>query len=187
MRLLLHSFIAGLTVGVAACSSSPGSPGGGNDGSPLADGAGPGTAVARIIRGDPNATMWFNFAIEGHGLAGDEGRLVTARIGVPERPPERLGSGQVRIQDGAFRIEFPQGCEFSLYKPKFLFIDVDADGVCTPGVDRVYSDSRALEGDLTITLSDSVPKPPVDLQMLLSSTDAAASSCPVLNEPWPES
>jgi len=187
MRLVLHSFIAGLAVGVAACSSSPGSTGGGNDGSPPVDGAGPGTTAVRIIRGDPAQTSWFTFAVEGHGLTGDEGRLVTARIGVPEQPPQRLGSGQVRIQDGAFRIEFPQGCEFSLYKRKLLFIDVDADGICTAGVDRVYSDYRALESDITIALSDSIPKPQTDFQMLLSAADAAASSCQVLNEPWPES
>jgi hypothetical protein len=187
MHLVLHSFLAGLAVGVAACSSSSGNAVGGNDGSLPVDGAGPGTTVARIIRGDPAQTMWFNFAIEGHGLAGDEGRLVTARIGVPEQPPQRLGSGEVKIQDGAFRIEFPQGCEFSLYKNKLLFIDVDADGICTPGVDRVYNDYRALESDITITLSDSVPRPQTDLQMLLATTDTAASSCQVLNEPWPES
>jgi len=186
MRLVLHNFIAGLAVGVAACSSSSGSPVGGNDGSLPVDGAGPGTTAARIIRGDPTQTMWFTFAIEGHGLAGDEGRLVTARIGVPELPPERLGAGQVRIQDGAFRIEFPLGCEFSLYKRKLLFVDVDADGICTPGVDRVYSDYRAVESDITIMLSDSVPRPQTDLQMLLATTDTA-SSCQALNDPWPES
>jgi len=187
MRPGLHRVIAGLAVGIAACSSSPGSAGGGNDGSLPVDGAGPGTTAVRIIRGDPAETMWFTFAIEGHGLTGDEDRLVTARIGTPERPPERLGSGQVRIQGGAFRIEFPQGCEVFLYKRKLLFIDVDGDGICAPGVDRVYHDYRFLESDITIGLSDSVPKPLTDSQMLLSDADIAVADCQALNEPWPDS
>jgi hypothetical protein len=106
---------------------------------------------------------------------------------MPSRPPERLGSAQVRIQDGAFRIEFPQGCEGFLYKRKVLFIDVDGDGSCTPGIDRVYSDFRFLPGDITLGLSDSVPAPATDRQMLRSSTDAVGSShCEALNEPWPD-
>ena len=147
-----------------------------------------GLAPVRIIRGDPSATSWYSLSIDGHGLANEDGRVVTARIGVAERPPERLGSAQARIEGGAFRIDLPQACEISLYKRKLVFIDLDGDGTCTAGVDHVYSDARAQEGDLTLTLSDSVPVPASDAAMRLQ-TDAAtaAASCQVFNDPWPDS
>jgi hypothetical protein len=154
---------------------------------PAVDVADGGLAQVRIIRGDPSAPGWFSLSIEGHGLADEEGRVVTARIGVPERPPERLGSAQTRIQSGAFRIDLPQASEISLYKRKLLFIDVDGDGICTAGVDHVYSDSRAQEGDLTLTLSDSVPAPAVDAAMRLTADAAAATpGCQVFDDPWPD-
>ena len=158
--------------------------GGGPDSAASPDGA---AGAVRIIRGDPNQTMWFSLTIEGHGLTGVEGKLAIARIGTPQRPPERLGSGQARIQNGAFQIAFPQGCEASLYKQKVLFIDLDADGSCTPGVDRVYRDYRFLDQDMTITLSDSVPAPAPDAQMSLSTNPPTDSDCQALNEPWPDS
>ncbi len=148
---------------------------------------GSGGAPVRIIRGDPNEQGWFSLVIEGRGLANDEGKLATVRIGSEGYPLERLGSGQVRIEDGAFRIEFPQGCEASLYKRKVLYIDMDGDGFCTPGVDRVYRDSRAQTGDITLTLEGSVPEGPSNMQMRLSFIESAASECQVLNQPWPES
>jgi hypothetical protein len=157
----------------------------------MADGgnADGGLAPVRIIRGDPSATSWYSLSIEGHGLANEEGRVVTARIGIAERPPERLGSAQARIESGGFRIDLPQAAEISLYKRKLLFIDVDGDGTCTPGVDHVYSDYRAQEGgDLTLTLSDSVPAPAPDAAMRLAADAAtAAPSCQVFNDPWPDS
>ena len=173
--------------GTGGATSEGGAGGiGGNAGVAGAGGTTGGSGGVRIIRGDPNET-WFSLTIEGHGLANDEGKLVTARIGIQQRPPERLGLGQVRIQDGTFRIEFPRGCEEFLYKQKLLFIDVDADGSCTPGVDRVYTDYRFQTSDITLTLSDSVPTPPGNAQMRLSPTDAPASSdCELLNEAWPE-
>ena len=168
------------------CSSS-GSPAAIDD----ADGgnADGGLAPVRIIRGDPSATNWFSLSIEGHGLANEEGRVVTVRVGMAERPPERLGSAQARIESGTFRIDLPQASEISLYKRKLLFVDVDGDGTCTSGVDHVYSDYRAQEGgDLTLTLSDSVPAPASDAAMRLA-TDAATTtaSCQVFNDPWPDS
>src|SRR3954466_5764809 len=148
-----------------------------------------GLAPLRIIRGDPSATSWFSLSIEGHGLANEEGRVVTVRIGMPDRPPERLASAQARIEGGAFHIDLPQAHEISLYKRKVVFIDVDADGICTGGVDHVYSDYRALEGgDLTMTLSDSIPAPASDAAMRLATDAATATqSCPVFNDPWPDS
>ena len=175
-------------MGTGGATSEGGAGGiGGNAGVAGAGGTTGGSGGVRIIRCNPNDTTWFSLTIEGHGLANDEGKLVTARIGIQQRPPERLGLGQVRIQDGTFRIDFPQGCEGFLYKRKLLFIDVDADGSCTPGVDRVYTDYRFQTSDITLTLSDSVPTPPGNAQMRLSSTDPPDSSdCEHLNEAWPE-
>jgi len=145
--------------------------------------------MVRIIRGDPNARGWFNCDFEGHGLSSDDGRVVTARIGTPDRSPERLGLGQARVEGGVFRIEFPQGCESDLYKRKLLFVDVDADGSCTPGVDRVYEDYRFLDTDLTFTLIDSVPRPtgpPAPGTSVMSRSRDEATDCQFLNDPWPE-
>jgi hypothetical protein len=94
---------------------------------------------------------------------------------------------QARVENGAFRIEFRQGCEFSLYKQNVLFIDVDRDGSCSPGVDRIYSENRALESDLTLTLVDSVPMPPGDAVMPFAFDVFVEASCQVLNQPWPDS
>ena len=94
-----------------------------------------------------------------------------------------------RVSVGAFHIDLPQACEISLYKRKLLFIDVDGDGTCTAGVDHVYSDYRAQEGgDLTLTLSDSVPAPASDVAMRIATDAATATpSCQVFNDPWPDS
>ena len=56
-------------------------------------------------------------------------------------------------------------------KRKVLFMDVNGDGVCTPGVDRVYSDFRSLDRDMTLTLSDGIPAPASDTQIRVSLTD----------------
>jgi hypothetical protein len=165
---------------LVACGGSEAAPNGG-------DGGG-GTGAVQIIRGDPNWPAWFSLVMEGHGLAADEGRLATARIGMPDRPPERLGAGQVRIEGGAFRIEFPQGVEWDLYKRKLLFIDVDGDGSCTAGVDRVYADFSVFEQDMTLTLGDSVPAPAPGSRILIPHTGSMpAYYSQASNSAWPES
>src|SRR5689334_16001346 len=40
----------------------------------------------RIIRGDPTIASWLTLNIEGHGLTALEGRMVSVRIGLPDRP-----------------------------------------------------------------------------------------------------
>lgn len=143
-----------------------------------------GGASIRVIRGDPGVTDWLNLTIEGAGLSGLEGRLVRARIGLPARPPERLASGEGHVAGGAFTFSFPAVLQKFLYVQKLLFIDVDGDGVCSAGSDRVYHDSRATQEDLTLSLVDSVPAATPDLQMPRSFD--AAPHCDFLNQPWPE-
>src|SRR5262245_22910610 len=125
-------------------------------------------ASVRIIRGDPAITDWVTLTIEGHGLTALEGRLVGARIGNPERPPERLGSGEARVENGAFSLTFPDVWEpGGTYKQKVIVVDTDADGACT-AADLVCLDSRASEFnqlDVTLTLPGSVPLAASDLQL----------------------
>lgn len=144
-----------------------------------------GAAPVRIIRGDPTIAEWFDLTIEGHGLAGVDGRWVRARIGMPDRPPERLASAEGTVREGAFAFSFPDSVQPSLYQRRLLFIDVDGDGACVPGVDRVYGDYRALGGDETLALPDSAPAPDPSGQMYRSPEWQVAADCEVLNQPWP--
>ena len=170
-------------------AGSPGGAGtlGGGAGATGSDSAAAGStggqtpAAVRIIRGDPAATGWLTLTIEGHGLSNLDGRLVTARIGTPDHRLERLGSGQALISNGTFRIIFPNGWERSLYKQKAAFIDMDADGICTPGFDQVFGDWRAATTDVTLTIPGSVPAVSPWDEMVPSS------DCSVLNGPWPDS
>jgi hypothetical protein len=73
-----------------------------------------------------------------------EGKVVTVRLGMPDRPPERLGSGQARIEQGAFELSFPQVWEDSLYKLKLVYVDLDGDGACDLANDKLFADSRAV-------------------------------------------
>src|SRR5215204_6104967 len=45
----------------------------------------PSLEPVRIIRGDPAATTWLDVTIEGVGLGDHNGRLVSARLGIPDR------------------------------------------------------------------------------------------------------
>jgi hypothetical protein len=140
----------------------------------------PASDAITIIRGDPTTAEWLTVTIEGRGLVDLEGRVATARIGIPDRPPERLAFGQVRIVDGAFTMTFPDVWEYGLYKQKLLFIDVDGDGACVAGSDRAFADWRAGGSDLVLTIGGSVPPAQPGAEML------AASDCAVMNQPWPD-
>jgi hypothetical protein len=96
----------------------------------------------RVIRGDPKSGFW-DLTVRGVALESYEGKVVTVRIGMPERAPERLGSGQARIEDGAFELFFPKVWEDSLYKQKLVWLDVDNDGSCDLASDLLFADSRA--------------------------------------------
>ena len=138
----------------------------------------------RIIRGDPATAEWLTVTIEGRGLVDLDGRIATARIGTPAFPPDRLAFGQVRIVDGAFTMTFPDAWEYGFYKQKLLFIDVDGDGACVPGIDRAYADWRAGGGDLVLTVAGSMPPAQPDTEMMAAFSD---SDCTVHNQPWPGS
>jgi hypothetical protein len=143
-------------------------------------------APVRIIRGGPTITTWLTLTIEGHGLTALEGRLVSVRIGMPDRPPERLGSGQARVENGAFAITFPDVWETGgIYKQKLVFIDMDADGVCTEA-DKTYSDYRAANEDTVLTLPGSMPPVPrLELRELQTVAEVAAF-CQLWAMPWPD-
>ena len=97
-------------------------------------------------------------------------------------------SAEARVEGGAFRITVPMGCEPSLYKRKALLVDVDGDGMCTQGVDRIYVDYSFLVSDLTFVLAGSVPGASAsERQIILGSPDATApDGCEVFNLPWPD-
>jgi hypothetical protein len=108
-----------------------------------AEGGAPGDALepVRIIRGAEED--YWDLTIRGEGLDEYDGLRVLVRIGHPERPPERLGSGEALIDGGAFELVFPAVWETDLYKTKLALIDVDGDRACDLSVDRLFQDSRA--------------------------------------------
>jgi len=103
------------------------------------DGPPPGLQPILIRGGDPNG-LFLHMRMAGEGLTEFEGRLVTVRTGF--WPDGRWSSGQARIIDGRFSLEFPQGHEASLYTQKTVLFDVDGDGRCSPG-DAVWNDFSA--------------------------------------------
>ena len=83
------------------------------------------------------------------------------------------------------------GCERSLYKRKALLVDVNGDGACTLGVDRIYIDYSFLLGDVTFVLAGSTPPAPseseTEARRDLGTPEATApEGCDVLNKPWPD-
>lgn len=146
-----------------------------------------GPAPVRVTRGDPADTfVTCNFEARGWP-AEDEGRLIILRLGRPDRPPERLVSAEARVERGAFRIASPMGCEKELYKRKALMVDVNGDGACTLGIDRIYVNNSFLVGDLTFVLAGSVPieTGAGERRMGLGSEATAVEACEVFNLPWP--
>lgn len=112
----------------------------------------------RVIRGSADTKIWHAVVVEGQGFGGLNGRIVTVRIGSADRPPERLGSGQVRIENEAFSIRLPEVMEDSLYKRKYVHIDADGDGTCT-AADLMFGDAAFAAG-----------VPPMDVVLRLTPT-----------------
>jgi|GEM_PF-3795743 len=132
----------------------------------------------RVIRGAQGA-VWSDLTIRGVGLDEYEGKVATVRLGIPDRPPERLGSGQARIQGGAFELFFPQVWEDSLYKRKLVYIDVNDDGSCDLATDKLFADSRGVVSAALIVRGSGSP----------SKDDfprsEGAESCAPFNSDWP--
>jgi hypothetical protein len=135
--------------GVAGELSSGGMPAAGaSSGGTDAEGGAPGDPLepVRVIRGTSDDPYW-DLTIRGEGLDEYDGLRVLVRIGHPERPPERLGSGEALIDGGAFELYFPAVWDVDLYKAKLALIDVDGDGACDLSVDRLFGDSRAAQAE----------------------------------------
>jgi hypothetical protein len=141
-----------------------------------------------IIRGDP-ARTFATATLEARGWGAEyEGQLAVVRFGVPDRSPERLTSARVRFHQGGFRLALPMAVETSLYKAKFLFVDVDGDGVCSAQTDIVYEDYSFLDSDLTLVLQGSTPAAMGAAERTMPRTlgaDVAAQVCGIMNGPWP--
>jgi hypothetical protein len=136
-----------------------------------------------VIRGDPQGSF-VNLTIRGIALDDHEGELVTVRLGRPDRPPERLGSGSARIRDGTFELFFPAVWEVGLYKQKLVHIDVDGDGTCTSARDRLFQDSRgATTPELTVRGDGTRGQYDIAEAEPLSDDEPL---CAQINAPWPE-
>jgi hypothetical protein len=182
------------TGGASGTAGAGGADGGSEvDGAPGVDAGADFSSAATdvtIIRGDP-AKRFATGTFVARGFGPEyEGRLVFVRVGMPSRPPERLGAGTARFRDGGFSLPLPMGIELSLYKAKYAFVDVDGDGVCTADKDVAYQDFSFLDGDLTFVLEGSVPAAMGAAERTMLRTrgaDVAAQVCDVMNGPWPGS
>lgn len=133
----------------------------------------------RVVRGDPMEKGWWDLSVRGVALDEYEGKVATVRLGMPDRPPERLGSGQARVEAGAFELFFPEVWESSLYKSKLVYIDVDGNGSCDPVNDRLFANFRA---DLTPELTVRGSGAPERADFYPS---ADPSYCALFNSDWP--
>lgn len=178
---------AGAAAGASGGPPAAGESGGGSDAGegagPAGAGGGAGEAgdtlePVRIIRGAPDEEFW-DLTIVGESLDAFEGKRVIVRLGYPDRPPERLGSGEARIENGGFELVFPQVWENSLYKVKLVLIDIDDDRACDLAQDRLYGDSRATQAD---TLRVTTERTPDGLQFAENDMDFY---CQWFNTEWP--
>ncbi len=134
-----------------------------------------------VIRGDPTQTTWWDLTVRGVTLQAYEGALVTVRLGRPDRPPERIGSGQARVANGEFSLTFPQVWETDFYKSKTVWIDVDGNGKCDYQVDRVFHDARAVVTP-ELYVGDAAP---VHVRMRLVLTSDQSDLCEQMEGRWP--
>lgn len=142
----------------------------------------PALAPVRVIRGEPaqDGGEWDDLTIEGTHLEAYEGHVVTVRIGLPDRPPERLGSGQARIEDGAFTLTIPRVWERDFYKPKAVLIDVNDDGLCSANLDVATVDYRAVSLGKLLVRPEATGQ--LDFPRLAPSS---SETCRLFNTPWP--
>lgn len=133
----------------------------------------------RVVRGDPRTKVFWDLTIRGVALEEYEGKVVTVRLGKPDRAPERLGSGQARIEGGAFALFFPEVWEASVYKQKLVYIDVDEDGSCDLVSDMLFADNRAQAS------AELVMRGSGEHQRDGFPASDSASDCALFNSSWP--
>ncbi len=148
---------AGGSGGAVDAFADPVSDAGGDDldGPPVVvDAADSGTTLEpiRVTEGknDASAASYHDLRFVGAGLDQYEGAMVTFRIGSPTGP-WRLGSGQARIEMGAFDVLFPAAIA-PIYEPKLAHIDADGSGACEVG-EPAFDDSGLSQTDLTLTVT----------------------------------
>jgi hypothetical protein len=107
--------------------------------------------TVRIIRGDDELNGWSDLTVIGAGLDVPDGTIVLIQIGIPDRPPERLGLARTTLTDGGFSVHFKDVWELGLYKKKVVFADLDGDGVCTDA-DLAWVDYSAFAADMTLRI-----------------------------------
>jgi hypothetical protein len=182
------SGVGGTTGGAESDGGSggaAGNPGGGGitAGGEAGDAGAPSWALepVRVIRGDPDQSTWWDLTLQGVDLAAYEGKTVTARVGDPERSPERLGSGQARVQAGSFSLFFSEVWETALYKYKRVYVDVNEDGSCDAAADLVFHDARGTPDFVLMVREPGADRARADLP--LSRNPEA--DCAVFNSTWP--
>ncbi|HEY3499716.1 MAG TPA: hypothetical protein VGK73_33725 [Polyangiaceae bacterium] len=175
----------GSEVGGAGGDSASGGAGtaGASNGGSDGEGGAPGDPLepVRVIRGGPGA--YWDLTIRGEDLDSYDGKKVLVRIGHPDRPPERLGSGEAIIESGAFALVFPAVWEADLYKTKLVLIDVDGDGACDSSVDRLFRDSRAARADVLVV---STSQSGGNTYFSHVDDEPGTNECEWYDEEWPQ-
>jgi hypothetical protein len=67
-----------------------------------------------------------------------------------------------------------------MYKFKYVYVDVNEDGVCTPNVDAVYSDASASPAEIMLVTPSGEPGAATFQRSFSPEQD-----CEGLNAPWP--
>ena len=102
-----------------------------------------------IIRGEDGET-WLDLTVAGQDIGAGDGTVVIIQIGMPDRPPERLGHAVTHLANGGFSVDFPSVWEYGLYKKKVILVDVEGDGGCGEG-DTIHVDYSASLEDRVMT------------------------------------
>ena len=102
-----------------------------------------------IIRGEDSET-WLDLTVAGQSIVAADDTPVIIQIGMPDRPPERLGHAVALLANGGFSVDFPAVWEYGLYKKKVILVDVDGDGRCGEA-DTILVDYSASVEDRVMT------------------------------------
>ncbi|MBV1856861.1 MAG: hypothetical protein KUG77_00520, partial [Nannocystaceae bacterium] len=103
------------------------------------------------------------YILEGQGFEAWNGQTVYAQVAVG---PTTSTTESAAIENGEFAIAMPLSTPFDIFtngRRVYSFVDVNDDGLCTPGVDHVQSDWIANLGSVFATLSFIIPSTPAKL------------------------